>query len=92
MVLEPVLTTPDKQTMASKKSFPFEESLSKLESLVERMEEGDLSLEDSLKTFEEGIKLTRDCQRALQSAEQKVKLLIEKNGALEEQPFDSDND
>ncbi len=61
--------------MAVKKSYPFEQSLEKLEQLVERMEEGDLSLEDSLKTFEEGIKLTRQCQQALVKAEQKVKLL-----------------
>ena len=47
--------------MPAKKSFPFEESLARLESLVEKMESGDLSLEDSLKTFEEGIKLTREC-------------------------------
>ncbi|MFP6805989.1 MAG: exodeoxyribonuclease VII small subunit [Pseudomonadales bacterium] len=78
--------------MAAKKSFPFEESLSKLESLVERMEEGDLPLEDSLQTFEQGIKLIRECQNALNSAEQKVKLLIEQNGELEEQPFDIDDD
>ena len=76
-----------KNTMAAKKSFPFEESLSKLEELVERMENGDLSLEDSLKSFEEGIKLTRDCQKALKSAEQKVKLLIEQNGETVEKPF-----
>ena len=74
--------------MAAKKSYPFEQSLEKLEQLVERMEEGDLSLEDSLKTFEEGIKLTRECQQALVKAEQKVKLLIEENGQVTEQDFD----
>jgi exodeoxyribonuclease VII small subunit len=79
-------------TMATKKSFPFEDSLSKLEELVERMENGDLSLEDSLKSFEEGIKLTRECQSALKSAEQKVKLLIEKNGEVVEKPFTPDID
>jgi exodeoxyribonuclease VII small subunit len=78
--------------MAAKKSFPFEESLSKLEELVERMENGDLSLEDSLKSFEEGIKLTRDCQKALKTAEQKVKLLIEQNGETVEKPFTPDVD
>ena len=78
--------------MAAKKSFPFEESLSKLEELVERMENGDLSLEDSLKSFEEGIKLTRDCQKALKTAEQKVKLLIEQNGEAVEKPFAPDVD
>ena len=73
--------------MPAKKSFPFEEYLARLESLVEKMESGDLSLEDSLKTFEEGIKLTRECQQALKTAEQKVNLLIEQNGAVDSQPF-----
>lgn len=82
----------EEKTMPAKKSFPFEESLARLESLVERMETGDLSLEESLKTFEDGIKLTRECQQALKSAEQKVKLLIEKNGEIEEQPFEPDTD
>lgn len=70
--------------MAAKKSYPFEESLAKLEKLVEQMESGDLSLEDSLKTFEDGIKLTRECQQALKDAEQKVKTLIEKSDGVEE--------
>ncbi len=73
--------------MAAKKSYPFETSLAKLESLVEQMESGDLALEESLKIFEEGIKLTRECQQALVDAEQKVNLLIEKNGAIETEPF-----
>jgi len=73
--------------MAAKKSFPFEESITKLEALVERMEDGNLSLEESLKTFEEGIKLTRECQQALKTAEQKVKLLIEKSNGVEVEPF-----
>ncbi len=82
----------EEMTMVTKKSFPFEDSLSKLEELVEQMENGDLSLEDSLKSFEEGIKLTRECQKALKSAEQKVKLLIEQNGEVVEKPFTSDTD
>ena len=78
--------------MATKKSFPFEDSLSRLEELVEQMENGDLSLEDSLKSFEAGIKLTRECQKALKSAEQKVKLLVEQNGEVVEKPFTPDTD
>ena len=78
--------------MAAKKSYPFEESLEKLEALVERMEQGDLSLEDSLKTFEEGIKLTRECQQALAKAEQKVKMLIEESGEVTEVDFLGDED
>lgn len=62
----------------SKKSkpFDFEEALASLESLVEAMEDGELSLEDSLKAFEQGIRLTRECQQALDQAEQKVQLLV----------------
>jgi len=69
--------------MAAKKSYPFESSLARLESLVEQMESGELSLDESLKLFEEGIKLTRECQQALSDAEQKVNLLLEKNGVAE---------
>ena len=74
--------------MSAIKSYPFEQSLAKLESLVEKMEAGDLSLDDSLKTFEEGIKLTRECQLALKQAEQKVNLHIEENGQAESKLFD----
>lgn len=77
--------------MTSKKNYPFEESLAQLEKLVQQMEGGDLSLEDSLKTFEQGIKLTRECQKALQDAEQRVKLLIEQNGSLKEAEFKADD-
>lgn len=62
------------------KAFNFEKSLSELEELVETMEAGDISLEDSLKHFEQGIALTRACQKALQEAEQKVKILVVKDG------------
>lgn len=58
------------------KEFDFEKSLAELEQLVERMEQGDLSLEESLKHFERGIALTRECQKALADAEQKVRILI----------------
>jgi exodeoxyribonuclease VII small subunit len=58
----------------------FEASMVELESLVERMEEGDQSLEESLKDFERGIALTRSCQKSLQETEQKIQQLIEKNG------------
>jgi len=61
--------------------FNFEESLASLEKLVSAMEEGELSLEESLQAFEQGIRLTRECQGALQKAEQKVQILIDENGA-----------
>jgi exodeoxyribonuclease VII small subunit len=69
----------------------LEGNLEKLELLVESLEKGDLSLEDSLKAFEAGIKLTRQCQETLAAAEQKVQLLIEQNGVLKSEPFNSDN-
>lgn len=78
--------------MPKKASPPdFEQSLQELEKLVERMEQGDLNLEESLKHFERGIELTRICQDALQQAEQKVQMLIDKNGQPEAVPFDADD-
>ncbi len=68
----------------------FEDSLEELETLVEQMEQGELSLEDSLKSFERGVKLTSTCQKALQDAEQKVQILIEKNGKQKLEPFDDE--
>ncbi len=82
----------DDQAMATSDNYPFEESLARLEKLVEQMENGDLTLEESLRTFEEGIKLTRECQQALKSAEQKVKLLVEEAGHVREEPFDIDDE
>ena len=54
----------------------FEKSLTELETIVERMEQGELSLDESLKQFERGVALTRSCQQALQQAEQKVEILL----------------
>ena len=78
--------------MAKAKKIDFESSLEQLQQLVEQMEEGELSLEDSLKAFEKGIKLTRECQQALQEAEQKVQMLMESNGELQTEPFSEDED
>jgi exodeoxyribonuclease VII small subunit len=58
-----------------KKSIDFESKLNQLETLVDEMEKGTLSLEDSLKAFEDGIKITRECQQALKDAELKVEML-----------------
>ncbi|MBE0471577.1 MAG: exodeoxyribonuclease VII small subunit [Methyloprofundus sp.] len=74
--------------MARKKSATlFEDSLKALEGIVEQLEQGDISLEESLKSFEEGVKLTRICQTALQEAEQKVQILLDKNGQQTLEPF-----
>ncbi len=75
--------------MARQKKTPsFEQSLNELQAIVERLESGDLSLEESLATFEQGIGLTRECQNALQDAEQRVRILLEQNGTLIEKPLD----
>ena len=68
----------------TKKQPDFETDLAELESLVETLEQGDISLEESLKLFERGVTLTRSCQKALQEAEQKVQILLEKSGEPEE--------
>ncbi|MCP3673529.1 MAG: exodeoxyribonuclease VII small subunit [Gammaproteobacteria bacterium] len=59
----------------------FEQQLSELETLVEHMENGDISLENSLKSFEQGIKLARSCQKSLKEAELKVKILLSADNA-----------
>lgn len=75
--------------MANRKTkFDFEESLQRLEELVESMEEGELTLEESLKAFEQGIKLTRECQEALDKAEQKIEILTRENELPETESFD----
>jgi exodeoxyribonuclease VII small subunit len=71
----------------AKRPPPFEESLNELEQLVERMEQGNLPLEEALKLFERGIQLTRTCQKALKEAEQKVQILLEENGEPLLKPF-----
>jgi exodeoxyribonuclease VII small subunit len=73
-----------------KKTVDFEQSLSALEALVNRMEKGDLTLEESLQAFETGIQLTRDCQTRLAAAEQQVQKLVEQQGELRLEEFESD--
>ncbi len=70
----------------------FEESLKKLEAIVERMEKGDLSLEDSLRLFEEGVALSEACKKELDEAEGKVQMLVkQRDGSLKKEPFPSEN-
>lgn len=71
--------------MSDKTQAPaFEETLAQLETLVTRMEDGQMSLEEALSAFETGIKLTRDCQQALQQAELKVQMLTRGDGVPED--------
>jgi exodeoxyribonuclease VII small subunit len=67
----------------------FEDSLIKLEKIVSRLEEGNIPLEESLKLFEEGIRLSRICHQKLEEAEKRVEILLKgKDGVLRSQPFD----
>lgn len=65
----------------------FEAALSELQSIVEKMEHGNLSLDASLSAFEQGIRLTQQCQKALADAEQKVQILLQKSGEETLAPF-----
>lgn len=73
--------------MARKKAVDFEESLEQLEDLVEQMEDGDLTLEESLAAFEKGVRIARECQAALKQAEQRVQILLKQDGEEKLAPF-----
>ncbi len=73
-----------------KKAIDFEQSLEMLEGLVNRMEQGEMTLEESLQAFETGIALTRECQARLAAAELQVTKLIESQGNVELAAFDTE--
>ena len=65
----------------------FEQALAELEALVERLERGDLPLDEALGTFERGVELTRHCQSSLKAAQQRVEILLKRNDQAETEPF-----
>jgi len=76
--------------MSKKKSEQFEESLKKLQGIVERLERGDLPLEAAMETFTEGIQLVQLCHQKLEEAEKKVQLLVkDQQGTLATAPFEA---
>ncbi len=75
----------------SKQNSGFEEALSDLETLVEQLESGDLSLDESLKQFKRGVELTRHCQSILEQAQQTVEQLIVANDESSAVPFESND-
>lgn len=76
-----------------KSSIPdFEGALAQLEKLVQKLEQGDQSLEESLKDFERGIALTRTCQQSLTEAEQRVEKLISQGDQFTLEPYNPDHD
>lgn len=76
----------------SKKKPVLDEALVELESLVERLESGDLPLVDAMREFERGVELTRYCQDALKDAEQKVEILMQKTKAAAPEAFDEQDE
>lgn len=79
-------------TRKSTKGADFERALDELEKLVERMEEGELGLEESLKLYERGIELSKACQKALDAAEKRIRILSEKDGKTRLDDFDTEED
>ena len=85
-------TTPIKKPEPAKKP-DFEKSLGPLEEVVRRLESPQLSLDDAMKLFEEGVELSRECQKQLEEAEGKVEILLKKaDGKLAAQPFDPERE
>ena len=68
----------------------FEESMKKLEGIVTELENGNLNLDESVKKFEEGMKIAKQCNTILEDAEKKITILLEKDGELKEENFDAE--
>ena len=68
----------------------FEESMEKLEGIVTELENGNLNLDESVKRFEEGMKIAKQCNTILENAEKKITILLEKDGELKEENFDAE--
>jgi exodeoxyribonuclease VII small subunit len=83
---------PPKSDSTPDEILDFERSLSELETLVQKLEQGDVPLEEALKTFERGVTLTRQCQTALRTAQQKVEVLLTRNGEERVEPFSDADD
>ena len=68
----------------------FEEQMENLEKIVSELEKGDLNLDDSVTKFEEGIKISKECNKILQDAEKKITMLINENGEIKEENFETE--
>lgn len=76
--------------MGKEKKENFEESMKQLEEIVSVLEKGDLNLEDSVAKFEEGMKLSKNCNTILEKSEKKIMVLLEKDGTLTEENFEGE--
>ena len=68
----------------------FEDAMQELEAITAKLEKGDLSLDESVSNFEEGMKLAKKCNNILEEAEKKIKVLVQKEGELEEEDFSTE--
>ncbi len=68
----------------------FEDAMQELEAITAKLEKGDLSLDESVSKFEEGMKLAKKCNNILEEAEKKIKVLVQKDGKLEEEDFSTE--
>ncbi len=73
----------------SKKNNDFEDKITQLENIVKELEEGDLNLDDSVTKFENGIKISKECNKILEDVEKKITVLLEKDGEIKEENFES---
>ncbi len=76
--------------MSKENKINFESELKKLENIVAELEKGELNLDESVTKFEEGIKISKECNKMLEEAEKKITILLEKDGTLEEENFVSE--
>lgn len=77
--------------MAKEKEMSFEETMQNLQGIVQELEKGTLNLEDSVKKFEEGIELSKQCNKILENAEKKINILIKEDGNIKEETFVQEN-
>ena len=91
-MLSPVAAFNVPRVKSKTKTPDFEQSLAELEALVAKLEQGDVPLEDALKTFERGVALTRQCQTALRTAQQKVEVLLARDGTETIEAFADEDD
>ena len=68
----------------------FEEQMEALENIVNELEKGDLNLDDSVSKFEEGIKISKECNEILETAEKKISILVNQNGEMKEENFETE--
>ena len=68
----------------------FESAMEELELIAKSLEKGDLNLDESISKFEEGIKISKECNKILEEAEKKITILLEKDGELKEENFETE--